>query len=166
MSFLAAFDSLLGRDEIGIVFGAGAWEVVVDGEPRYLAFDTEMLGWRCILRVIEGADLNPNKPMIGIEIPAHQPRTAVGAEATLENFRGFVKLRFTARDPKTIRRNCRDHLECAAGLLLAHPAMAILNIVWRLASLIAHRAAEAAAGNRHGLITHDVPPLLVSIIRS
>ncbi len=64
-------DSRLGRDEIGIVFGAGAREVVVDGEPWYLAFDTKMLGWRCILRVIEGADLNPNKRTIGVEIPAH-----------------------------------------------------------------------------------------------
>ncbi len=33
--------------------------------------------------------------------------------------------------------------------------MAILNIVWRLASLIAHRAAEAAAGNRHRIFTPD-----------
>ena len=144
MEALAAFGGLLGRNEIGIVFGAGAREVVVDGEPRYLAFDTKMLGWRCILRVIEGADPNPNKRMIGIEIPVHQPRTAVGAEATLLNFRGFVKLRFTARDPKTVRPNRRTHGECATGMLLAHPAMAILNIVRRLARLIAHRAARSA----------------------
>ncbi len=67
-----------------------------------------MLGWRHILRMIEGADLNPNIRIIGIEIPGYHTRTAVGAEATLENLRGFVKLRFTARDPKTVRRNSRN----------------------------------------------------------
>ena len=130
---LAAFDSLFGRDENGTVFGVGAREVVVDGEPRHLAFDTKMLCWRRILRVIEGADLNPNHRIIGIEIPAYHPRTAVGAEATLENFRGFVKLQFTARDPKTVRRNSRDHIECAAGWLLAPRAMATGTVSSNLA---------------------------------
>ncbi len=147
--------SRLGGDEIGIVFGARAREVVVDGEPRYLAFDSEMTRWRRFFRFIECADPNVND--FRSEIAKEDRRATVGTESPLGDVRGLVELQLTAREGKGVAPELGPDAEYVALGLLANSAVALDDVAWRLARLVAHRAAQTPAGYHHGLFAHDTP---------
>ncbi len=105
--------SRLRRDELGVVFGAHAGKVIVDGQPRYLAFDAKMVTGRPIFRMIQATDSREHA-VTSLEIAITHLRAAIRTEAAFEPGRGFIELRLALRKPKCVapKRGIRIELGC------------------------------------------------------
>ncbi len=108
--------------------------------------------YRHRLGMVERADLDPNHVLIGIsrrrEKLIKQQAATLGTETFVLNGRRPVELRLALGESERGSRKPYCHHECATRRFLAHTTVADCSSNWWLARLVAHRAAQAPAGDR------------------
>ena len=96
---LSRFGSHLGRDGAGFIFGAYPGKVIVNGQPRYLAFDAHMFVRRPVLWMIQAAGAH-GALVVHMNIADHQVGSANRAGAVLSPIGGAVELGFALGNPE------------------------------------------------------------------
>jgi hypothetical protein len=134
-----------------------ARQIIVQGEPRHLAFDAPVHLGPDDLGMVQAADRNRNP--CRVQVSECQRRAARAAEPTLGKRGRSVKSWRAARERQGRYRQRSEYGEHVAERALAQAAVAVVYIAGRFRALVADGIAQAASNQSSRRYRHRSSPI-------